>query len=44
MDSLSAGASRIPDPQETKKVRPLKGPLGLYRGFMRLQKGYIMVI
>ena len=22
------------------KERPLKGPLGLYRGFMRLYKGY----
>ena len=26
------------------KERPLKGPLGLYRGFMRLYKGYIRAI
>ena len=26
------------------KERPLKGPLGFCRGFMRLHKGYIMVI
>ena len=26
------------------KERPLKGPLGLYRGFMGLYKGYIRVI
>ena len=26
------------------KERPLKRPLGLYRGFMRLYKGYIRVI
>ena len=26
------------------KERPLKGPLGLYRDFMRLYKGYIRVI
>ena len=26
------------------KERPLRGPLGLYRGFMRLYKGYIRVV
>ena len=26
------------------KERPLKGPLGFYRGFMRLYKGYIRVV
>ena len=27
--------------QGTKGERPLKGPLGLCRGFMRLYKGYV---